>query len=71
MTVENVVAVLIGVVWLGAIVALIAWATGRAGKRALRQKHGPVRLLPWYLGGPPKVHVEHPPDVTRRRDRDG
>lgn len=54
-------AVLIGFVW---IVGRLAFA-GR--RRVLRRGTHPLRLLPWYLGGPPDATVEHPPGTGRDR----
>jgi hypothetical protein len=55
--------------WLFVIVlvgGLIAFA-GR--RRALRRGAHPLHLLPWYLGGPPKVDVDLPDDKRSSRER--
>lgn len=50
---------------LGLIVGFL-WILGKlafAGRRrALRRGTYPLRLLPWYLGGPPDARIEHPPE---------
>lgn len=55
---------LFGIVLVG---GLIAFALRR---RAFRRGTHPLRLLPWYLGGPPEPPVVFPPDDrNRRRER--
>jgi hypothetical protein len=61
------------------VIVLFAWVFGLAlvvgllalagRRRALRRGTHPLHLLPWYLGGPPKVDVDLPDDHRSRRDR--
>jgi len=65
-TPEGALAFLVGAMWLGAIVALLAWLTGRAQRR----RHGgrPLHLISWYLGGEVERPFEAPPvDSPGRR----
>lgn len=68
-TPEGALAFLIGAIWLGALVALVAWVTGRARRR----RHGgsPLHLIPWYLGGEVERPFEHPPETSRTGRRSG
>jgi len=55
---------LFGIILVG---GLIAFALRR---RAYRRGTHPLRLLPWYLGGPPEVPEVFPPDDREgRRER--
>jgi len=57
--------------WLFGIIivgGLIAFALRR---RAYRRGTHPLRLLPWYLGGPPDVLPDVPASRTDRRKRNG
>jgi hypothetical protein len=52
------------------VIILVAGVLARAGRRrALRRGTYPLRILPWYLGGPPKIDVELPDDQRSSRDR--
>jgi hypothetical protein len=52
------------------LLVLVAGLLARAGRRrALRRGTHPLRLLPWYLGGPPKIDVDLPDDARSARDR--
>ena len=52
------------------IVVLVLGLVARAGRRrALRRGTHPLRLLPWYLGGPPEVDIDLPDDTRSSRDR--
>ena len=63
------VGVLVMAVWLLAIV-LVMWLLASAGRRrALRRGTYPLHLLPWYLGGPPKIDAHLPDDHRSARDR--
>jgi len=66
---EGALAFLVGAIWLGAIVALLAWLTGRAQRR----RHGgrPLHLIPWYLGGEVDRPFDTPPEDSRARRRSG
>lgn len=52
---------LVGIIIVG---GLIAFALRR---RAYRRGTHPLRLLPWYLGGPPEVPEVFPPDDRSSR----
>jgi len=66
-TPEGAFAFLVGAIWLGALVALLAWVTGRAQRR----RHGgrPLHLISWYLGGEPDIHLD--PPKSARSERSG
>ncbi|GAC1488590.1 MAG: hypothetical protein NVS1B1_05180 [Candidatus Limnocylindrales bacterium] len=49
-------------------VGLIAFALRR---RAFRRGTHPLRLLPWYLGGPPDAEPDVPTSRTDRWKRNG
>lgn len=51
---------------LALVVGLLAFA-GR--RRAMRRGTHPLRLLPWYLGGPPEVDAGLPDDKRSSRER--
>jgi hypothetical protein len=61
--------VLVMVVWLAAIVLIIGVLAFAGRRRAMRRGTHPLHLLPWYLGGPPKVDVDRPDDKRSSRDR--
>jgi hypothetical protein len=60
-------AVLIG--WLLLIILVAALVTRHVRRRAFRRGTHPLRLLPWYLGGPPRVDLDLPDDQRSSRDR--
>jgi hypothetical protein len=60
-------AVLIG--WLVLIVLVAGLLARRGRRRAFRRGTHPLRLLPWYLGGPPKIDVDLPDDRRSSRER--
>jgi hypothetical protein len=68
-TPEGTLAFVVGAIWLGAVVAVLAWLTGRAQRR----RHGgrPLHLISWYLGGEVERPFEHPPETSRTRGRSG
>ena len=69
MDLSGVVGVLVMAVWLLALV-LVMWLLASAGRRrALRRGTYPLHLLPWYLGGPPKIDAHLPDDQRSARDR--
>lgn len=69
MTISDAFGVLVLVAWLSLIV-VVAGLLARAGRRrAFRRGTHPLRLLPWYLGGPPKVDIDAPDERRGRRDR--
>jgi len=54
----------------GALVVLVVGLLAFAGRRrAIRRGTHPLHLLPWYLGGPPKIDVDLPDDKRSARDR--
>ena len=61
--------VLVLVGWLLVIVVVAGLLSRRLRKRALRRGTYPLRLLPWYLGGPPKIDLDLPDDRRSNRDR--
>jgi hypothetical protein len=68
-TPKGALAFLVGAIWLGAIVALLAWITGHAQRR----RHGgrPLHLIPWYRGGEVERPFEAPPEESRAKHRSG
>jgi hypothetical protein len=68
-TIELVVAVLIAVLWFGFFFAVIGYISMRLRKRALRRGTWPLRLIPWYLGGPPEMPLDAPPESARAKRR--
>lgn len=60
-------AVLIG--WLLLIVLVAGLLTRSVRRRAFRRGTHPLRLLPWYLGGPPRIDADLPDDRRSSRDR--
>ncbi len=61
--------VVVLVAWL-LLIVLVVGLVARAGRRrAIRRGTYPLRQLPWYLGGPPKVNVDLPSDPRSSRDR--
>ena len=71
MTIELVVAAIIAILWIGLVFAVIGFISMRLRKRALRRGTWPLRLIPWYLGGPPEMPVDAPPDSARAKRRRG
>ena len=57
------------VIWLAVIVFAVRFLALAGRRRALRRGTHPLRLLPWYLGGPPKIDVDLPDDARSGRDR--
>lgn len=45
--------VLIGFGWIALVLAVAGLLAFRGRRRALRRGTYPLRILPWYLGGPP------------------
>ncbi|TMC69147.1 MAG: hypothetical protein E6J13_12090 [Chloroflexi bacterium] len=66
MTAEGALAFLVGAVWLGAFVALLAWVTRR---RLRSRKTGgrPLHLISPYLGGEMEIPFDRPPETSRTR----
>ncbi len=62
---EGFVGVLIALAFVAAILGLIAYVGLRGRRRALRRGTHPLRLLPWYLGGPPETPLETPEEPKR------
>jgi hypothetical protein len=69
MTIELVVAALIAIVWFGLFFAAIGYISMRLRKRALRRGTWPLRLIPWYLGGPPEMPLDAPREAARAKRR--
>ena len=61
--------VLVMVIWLFVIVLVVGLLAFAGRRRAIRRGTYPLHLLPWYLGGSPKVDVELPDDQRSARDR--
>ena len=61
--------VLVMVIWLFVIVLVVGLLAFAGRRRALRRGTYPLHLLPWYLGGPPKVEPHGPDDRRSARDR--
>jgi hypothetical protein len=55
--------------WLFVIVLVVGWIAFAGRRRAIRRGTHPLYLLPWYLGGPPKIDVDLPDDKRSARDR--
>jgi hypothetical protein len=71
MSVELVVAVFAGILWLGLIVAVVGFISFRLRKRALRRGTWPLRIIPWYLGGTPDMPLDTPSESLRGRRGSG
>ena len=69
MTVSGALGVLVLLVWLLCIVLVVALVARAGRRRAIRRGTHPLRLLPWYLGGPPEVDLDLPDDRRSARDR--
>jgi hypothetical protein len=70
-TIELVVAAVIALLWFGLVIAVIGFISMRLRKRALRRGTWPLRLIPWYLGGPPEMPLDAPPESARAKRRRG
>ena len=71
MTIELLVAAIIAILWIGLVFAVIGFISMRLRKRALRRGTWPLRLIPWYLGGPPETPLDAPPESARAKRRTG
>ena len=69
MTIFGALGLVVLVGWLLFVVVLVGYLARRGRRRALRRGTHPLRLLPWYLGGPPKIDVDLPDDQRSSRDR--
>lgn len=69
MTIFGGLGVLVLIGWLVLMVLVIALVARAARRRALQRGTHPLRILPWYLGGPPKIDVDLPDDERSARDR--
>jgi hypothetical protein len=67
--VTDILGILVLVAWLLAIVLVVGLLAFAGRRRALRRGTYPTHLLPWYLGGPPRVDVDLPDDVRSGRHR--
>jgi len=70
-SIELGIAAILVILWLGLIVAVVGLISMRLRKRSLRRGTWPVRLIPWYLGGTPEVHLDAPPESARAKRRKG
>lgn len=61
--------VLVLAAWLVLIVVVAGLLSRRLRRRAFRRGTYPLRLLPWYLGGPPKIDLDLPGEQRSSRDR--
>jgi len=54
-----------------ALVAFVAfiYLGFRLRRRSIARGQHPLRLLPWYLGGPQDLELKHPADDLGRRAR--
>ena len=57
------------IVGIGAVVLLTVLAGIALRRRAMRRGQYPYRGIPWYLGGPPEMHLDAPPEPMRTRRR--
>ena len=69
MDLSGAIGVLVMVIWLFVIVLVVGLLAFAGRRRAMRRGTYPLRLLPWYLGGPPKVGPHGPDDRRSTRDR--
>jgi hypothetical protein len=68
-SIELVGAAILGVLWLGLIVAVVGFISLRLRRRSLRRGTWPVRIIPWYLGGTPEMPLDSPPESARAKRR--
>ena len=61
--------VLVMAIWLFVIVLVLGLLAFAGRRRALRRGTHPLRLMPWYLGGPPNIDAAPPDDKRSARDR--
>jgi len=61
--------VLVMAIWLFLIVLVVGLLAFAGRRRAIRRGTYPLHLLPWYLGGPPKIDAVRPDDTRSARDR--
>lgn len=57
----------LALMWLLGIIAVTGLIAFALRRRAYRRGTHPLRLLPWYLGGPPEVPEVFPPDGRASR----
>ena len=69
MTIFGALGLAVLIAWLLFIVLLVGYLARRGRRRAFRRGTHPLRLLPWYLGSPPKIDLDGPPDERSSRDR--
>jgi len=55
--------------WLSLIVLAVGLVAFALRRRAFRHGTHPLRLLPWYLGGPPNTDDYLPADRKTERER--
>lgn len=61
--------VVIMLAWLSLIVLVLGLVAFAVRRRAFRRGTHPLRLLPWYLGGPPQSDDYLPADRETARER--
>ena len=61
--------ILIALTWFALILLALGLVAFALRRRAFRRGTHPLRLLPWYLGGPPEIPIDLPADRKRARQR--
>ena len=61
--------ILLALTWFALIVVVLGLGAFALRRRAFRRGTHPLRLLPWYLGGPPKTDDYLPADRKTARER--
>ena len=61
--------IVIALTWFALIVLVLGLVAFAVRRRALRRGTHPLRLLPWYLGGPPHSDDYLPADRATARER--
>jgi len=61
--------ILVALTWFVLVVAVLGMVAFALRRRAFRRGTHPLRLLPWYLGGPPDADDYLPADRRSARER--
>jgi len=61
--------ILLALIWFAVIVLVLGLVAFALRRRAFRRGTPPLRLLPWYLGGPPRPDDYLPGDPKTARER--
>ena len=69
MDLSGAIGVLVMLIWLFVIVLVVGLLAFAGRRRAIRRGTYPLHLLPWYLGGPPRIDSHLPDDKRNARDR--